>query len=327
MQISPRFIKRFLALISFIAITWVVYRLWNLENWNSFGDYLSNHRLEAFRLMGIQLVLLFINLRLESRRWQLLIAPISNISIWKSFYQVLKGIQMGMITPARAGDPIGKSVFFKTTERWRVVLLSFAGSIIQNVIILVAAVAALFATGINNHPLKEKFVNYYSETDSYWTWGVVATVLIIVFLLMRHHLWSGNISEKFKSHVLVFKEHRISNLVRITMLTALRFLVFSFQFYLLLRFFGLNDIRNGFLSVFIYYGALSFLPSTGAGDLGLRASLALIIFGQTELAGPAIVMSSLLLWFFNLGIPAVLPSLSSIPSVFKQKIQKRTLPV
>jgi len=61
-------IKRLLSLISVIAIAWVIYRLWNVENWNSFGTYLSNHRLEAIKLMGIQTILLMINLGLESRR-------------------------------------------------------------------------------------------------------------------------------------------------------------------------------------------------------------------------------------------------------------------
>jgi len=234
---------------------------------------------------------------------------------------------MGMITPARTGDPIGKSIFYRPSDRWRVVVLSFAGSIIQNAVIFITAVLALFTIGSDKNHLQNRFLSYYPNLDNICIWSIMAITLIITLLLIIFKPNLADFVQKLNTHLSIFKEHNIKSLIKVTIITAVRYLVFSLQFYLLLRFFGLTNIQDGVLSVFIYYGALSFLPSTGAGDLGLRASLALLIFGQTTLMGPAIVMASLLLWFFNLGIPALIPSLSGIPLALKQKFQKETLPI
>jgi hypothetical protein len=52
-----------------------------------------------------------------------------------------------------------------------------------------------------------------------------------------------------------------------------------------------------------------------------------MIFGSTAVAGPGIVMASLLLWFFNLALPALLPSIVSVAIALHPKLQKYSLHV
>ena len=326
MQIGLRFIKRLFPIISLIAIAWVLYRLWCFNDWNRFWTHLNNHTKEAVLLFGIQLILLFINLSLESKKWQLLAAPVARISFDKSFSQVLKGIQFGMITPARAGEPLGKSVFYKSTERGKIVILSFAGSLIQNGVIFMAALLAFLTIGSNYHPLEKKITSYYSLFDSSLILTIGITSIILLVVLVRKSPWCHQRLLNLKKHLHLFTQYKAKDLLKITCLTICRYLVFTFQYYLLLNFFGLINIQYGLLAIFIYYGALSFFPSAGAGDLGIRASLALLVFGHSALTGPAIVMASLLLWIINLGIPAFLPSLFRIPSYLKSQVQEKTLP-
>lgn len=326
MRVGPRFIKRMFALLSFLALVWVILRLWRFENWDYFRDYLKNHHLEAVAMIAIQLVLLTINLVLESQKWKILVSPIANISIAKSFSQILKGIQLGLITPARTGEPVGKAVFFRPAERTRVMMLSLAGSIIQNGVIFFAAVPAFLSIDGGSHPLNLSFENYYSQFDSWWMAGIVVAVLIAVLIVAGVNSGAGRIIKIIRQHLKVLKHYQTNDLIQVTFITIARFLVFSFQLYLLLRFFGLNDIQNGLFSVFMYYGALSFLPSAGAGDLGVRSTLALLFFGQSALTAPAIVMASLFLWFLNLGIPALIPLFSGIQSAIIPKVQNKTLP-
>lgn len=326
MQVGPVFIKRVLAFISVLAFGWVVHKLWSFEDWDYFWDHLSQHRSEAISMFAIQLGLLVLNLALESQKWKILVSPIAKISLEKSFSQVLKGIQLGLITPARTGEPVGKAVFFNPGQRTRVMILSFAGSIIQNGVILVSAVLALLFIGFEIHTFNHQVENYYTLFDSWWITGTGLISLTTLFIILKSHPGAVRILKTTQKHLLVFKRYQTKHLVQVTVITVFRYLVFSIQLYLLLRFFGLTNIQNGLLSVFIYYAALSFLPSAGAGDLGVRASVALLIFGQTTLIAPAIVMASLILWFLNLGIPALIPFFSGIPSLLIPKVQNKTLP-
>jgi hypothetical protein len=326
MKFRSRAINRILTIISITALIWVSYKMWSFNEWKSFTLYLKHHSLQIPGLLFLQIILLTINLSLETYKWQLLVRPVSCISFRHAFIQVIKGIQLGMVTPARAGDPIGKSIFFKPQERARVIILSFTGSIIQNIVILLTTIWAIFSGGKSISDFMTAFSNYYSGTNIAWFLIIGVTVLLASWLLIKRFAITKSLLRHISSQLRVLKGSKTTILLKIGSLTALRYFVFTSQFLILLRFFGMTDTETGLSSIFLFYGAISFLPSAGAGDLGIRTTVALLVFGQTVASGPAIVMASLLLWFFNLGIPALLPVLFKIAISFKSFWQKSILP-
>jgi hypothetical protein len=308
------------------ALIWVSYKLWSFNEWESFTLYLRQHSLQIPGLLSLQIVLLTINLGLETHKWQLLVRPVACISFRQAFFQVIKGIQLGMVTPARAGDPIGKSIFFKPQERAKVIILSFTGSIIQNIVILLTTIWAIFSAGKYTPDLVTAFSNYYSGTNMAWVLIIGTAVLLVSWLLIKQFSITKSLLRHLSSQLKVLKESKTTTLLKIGSLTALRYFVFSVQFLILLRFFGITDMQTGLSFIFLFYGAISFLPSAGAGDLGIRTTVALLVFGHTAVSEPAIVMASLLLWFFNLGIPSILPVLFKIMTCIKPSWQKSSLP-
>jgi hypothetical protein len=63
------------------------------------------------------MVLAFLNWALEARKWKLLCEKLENISFYKAFKGVLFGITLGMITPRRTGDFLGRAVILTPGNR------------------------------------------------------------------------------------------------------------------------------------------------------------------------------------------------------------------
>ncbi|WP_291858911.1 hypothetical protein [Marinilabilia sp.] len=315
-------INRILMLISAVALVWVGYKLWSFAEWGAFLDYLKTNQQQLPALLMLQFSLMGLNLALETRKWQILARPVRFISFREAFVQVLKGIQLGMVTPARTGDPIGKSVFYPSGEKSKIIVLSLIGSIIQNFVILFAAIWALLWTTHSAGDYLTLLVNSTASSSLLLPLTVISGLILALWLILKRMRYFTVFLSLVKTRLDMIKQTKKSAILHVLLLTTIRYSVFSFQFLILLHFFGLNDIRNGLYAIFIFYGALSFIPSAGAGDLSIRATLAIMIFGSTAVAEPGIVMSSLVLWFFNLALPALMPSVILAATSFHPKLQK-----
>lgn len=309
-------IKRILMLISAVALIWVGYKLWTFGEWSSFLDYLQANRHHLPAVLSIQLFLMSLNLALETRKWQVLVRLANRITFKDSFFQVVKGIQLGMLTPARTGDPIGKAIFYPPVQRRKVIVLSLLGSIIQNIVIFLATIWALTQTSHFSNGLDDLFINAGTHPSGLLTIILIISGGLTLWLIARKMMLFRKFLRIIRKSLCILKHLRRNTIGHIFLLTAIRYAVFSLQFLILLHFFGLKDIQDGLYAIFIFYGAISFLPSAGAGDLSIRATLAIMVLGSTNVAEPGIIMSSLTLWFLNLALPSMIPVFSILIKPF-----------
>lgn len=318
--------QKILIAISITSFIWVIYKLWTFAEWDHFILHLKNHQAQIPNLLFFQVVLLTLNIGIEARKWQLLATPVSSISFLQSLKHVIKGIQLGLITPARTGEPIGKSVFFKSSDKPKIVLLSLAGSTIQNFVILLSTIVAYLWIESGKEEFLLLFTKQLSTPTLLWFVPLMLPGIILFILISKKFSYPRRIIHYFSTHSQIIKQVKTSLIINVGILTIMRYMVFCLQFLLLLQFFGLTGSANGLFPVFLFYGAITFLPSTGAGDLGIRATVALLIFGQTAVSGPGIVIASMLLWFFNLGLPALIPIFKPVLLILNPAIQKKTIP-
>jgi len=295
--------------ISIATMLWVTYRMWTFTEWAAFSAFLQQSISGLPEVLVLVFILMLINIGLETRRWQLLASQAVSVSFPQALKQVIKGIQLGLITPARAGDPLGKAACFASKERPRVILLSFAGSFLQNVVIFAFTLLAIALAGQTGDKYLDTISDYYSSIDS--SMVIYSFFFLILVIVLLWKIIAGNrvyaiIKKPFK----VFRQFSPAIILHIGTLTLIRYLVFSFQFIILLRFFGLPSTASGFIPVFLFYGAITFLPSFGAGEVGIRSAIALFIFGETSVTGPGIVLATMLIWFFNIALPAITPVLT-----------------
>ena len=154
---------------------------------------------------------------------------------------------------------------------------------------------------------------------------VVSAVLVFAFLnfsvfsvLLKSI--SGRAYKKIAQYAEVFSWYSVRELVYVFLISIVRYLVFSLQFFLLLRIF---QIHIGYLQAMMVIGfiylLMSIIPTIALSEIGVRGSVSLYAFGLffgvtlSEGLSRTIVAASSALWLLNLALPA----LSGLFFIFK----------
>ena len=88
-----------------------------------------------------------------------------------------------------------------------------------------------------------------------------------------------------------------------------RFAVFSFQYFLLLQFFNLSvSATESFILIALYFFLISLIPTFALSELGVRGSVAILLFCVDGVNCAPVFASTFLLWIINLALPAVIGS-------------------
>lgn len=291
-------------LISLISSSWVVYKLYQFKGWPEFKAFFSQNASNLSWTLFLITFLMFLNVSIESIKWRLLASPAEKISLKQSFIQVIKGIQWGLITPARSGEPLGKALFYKSNKRTGIIFLSLLGSFIQNGVIFIFTIISILLAGSSTEQLLNFIFERFMAIDKA---AITALFLLIIFLgiviiwFLRHR------QKTFIDLLHSFGYFSALQLIQIIFLTLIRYLLFCFQLLIILHLFEPSITTSELFSVFLFYGVLTFVPSWGSGDLGIRSAIALLIFGESVISGPAIIFSTMLIWIINIALPALIP--------------------
>jgi hypothetical protein len=116
-------------------------------------------------------------------------------------------------------------------------------------------------------------------------------------------------------------------LLKVVLLSTLRYMVFSTQFYLSIRLMGLNfTVLQCMMVIPVIYLMLAAIPTVALTELGVRGSVSVFLFGL--LAGSngldasatlAVVSASTLIWLINIAVP----SLAGVFVIFRLKFFRR----
>ena len=118
---------------------------------------------------------------------------------------------------------------------------------------------------------------------------------------------------------MVWKPIRKGLLSLLLGLSALRYLIFSFQYYMLLLAMQVDmPFLQAMIFISVIYLVLTAIPSIALADIGIRGSVALFFFGMVSDNTTGILLATLLLWFINI----VLPALIGYIYVWKMKVYK-----
>jgi len=293
--------------------------------WEHFG-ILTEER--NFRLLFlVVLFLLPVNLLLESYKWKILIDNLEQVPLWNALKAVLAGISVSMFMPYRAGDFLGRVFILKKANRIQASLITVLGSLAQ---LLTTILFGIIALVILIHKL---LIQYHLMNWLFYA-GIIVTALLIIALLVFAYLnlsafsliiqkISGQLFSKIEHYVEIFAWYDVNTLWKVLFLSILRYLVFSFQFFILLKMFEIKiSYTQAMVVISLIYLVMSVIPTIALSELGVRGSVSLyvfdIFFGISRLPGytaEKIVAASSVLWFLNLAIPAI----SGIFFIFKLK--------
>ena len=277
------------------------------------------HNSHFISLLVIVGLLLPVNQFLEIVKWKYLISKLEKISFWSATKAVLTGISVSMFMPNRVGDYLGRVFVLKKADRLQAVLVTMLGSMAQLLsTVLFGLVASLFF-----------FPFYFDLSDQLiiWTYvGLIFIVLVMSATMVLAYLnfasfsdvirrISGHGYRRIQKYAKVFSWYNSKDLLKVLVLSLMRYLVFSMQFYLLMKAFNLNIAYfEAMMLIGLVYLLMAIIPTIALTELGVRGSVSIFVFALyleplglwNDQAALAVASASTILWLINLAFPALL---------------------
>lgn len=283
-------------------------------------------------ILLVVFVLLIVNMLLESIKWRFFISPLEKISLWNSFKAVLSGVSVSMFMPNRVGDYFGRIFILKKANRIQAVISTIVSSMSQLITtLLMGSIGLLIAF--------PRIFNLDEQINLLLYSGLWAVVIIgdftIIFFYLNFGAFSsvikrisGNWYSKIEKYAEVFSFYKATDMLVMILLSISRYMVFSFQFYLLMVLFKVNiGYFDAMVLISIIYLSMAIIPTVAITEIGVRGSVSIFIFSYyfnltDNLAVNqefAVASASTLLWLFNL----VLPALAGAIFVFSLKFFRK----
>ena len=260
-------------------------------------DFLSGQEWDASRFLWLLPIvgLMFLNWSFEAFKWKELIRPFYTISFANAFRSIWSGVSTALSTPNRLGDFIGKLSHLPADYRKKALISSFYGSYSQWLITLVMGWVGWLFYGeqlIGNAGIKIWF-------------SIIGLVLILFFTLLYFSKNAARVvPNKWKHFFESTPDNRTK--IKIALLSFMRYLAFATQFYLLIRFLGIElGYTAVFLKITLFYLITSFVPATFWGEIGIKESVAVWVFSGLIYNSLIIIVVTLMIWMINLVIPAL----------------------
>jgi uncharacterized membrane protein YbhN (UPF0104 family) len=239
--------------------------------------------------------LVAVNWGIEAVKWRYMIKKIESVSFSIAFKSVLAGVSISIFTPNRVGEFAGKIFFLKTTEKVKATIISVIGSAVQLfVTILAALLAAILYYKLNNNVfLLSEYISF-KEAISCAILFMFVGVMIMLYYMKK---------DAFKEYLVVYSKHEF---IRVFILSALRYIVFSIQYYLILLAFGIgHNMLNSLLLIAFVFFVNTVVPTFALTEIAVRTASGVFFLSTVTNDINAVVAASLILWVINLALPAL----------------------
>jgi len=254
-------------------------------------------------LVGV-LTLIPLNWYLEALKWKMLTSGVQKITLNESIKAVLAGISTGFFTPNRIGELVGRVAFLDYGNRKSGVTLSIVNSLTQNAVMAMCGIPAciLFFT-VTKGKLKPELI--------YFVLILLISILIFGLIFFSLPRWSrllkkSRLSEKINSFTDCLSAYNRKDLLRIMSISLFRYIVFSTQFYFMLRFFSVELTPwQALISIPTSYLFVTFTPSLAFSEVAVRSSYAVLVVGVFSTSTVSIALSGVCIWALNFIIPMV----------------------
>ncbi|MFT5763191.1 MAG: uncharacterized membrane protein YbhN (UPF0104 family) [Saprospiraceae bacterium] len=296
-----------------ILLVWVLYqqifakedigRIW--------GVFLENLKTQPIAWLVAGVFLMPINWVFENMKWRALIRSVEEMSFLQSLAAIFAGVTFSIFTPNRIGEYGGRILFVKPENNWKAVVATLVGSYSQ--------LLAILSFGILGFGV---FMSLYFELDPI----VLKSVLFLSIALAGMMLFCFyNISlviplakkipyaykfKKIVKDVNVLRSYDRKVLSEALCYAILRYLVYSIQYYMMLRYFGIDvgvvEGLSGIATIFLFQTSIPLPPLMG---LMARGELAIYIWGNFSAHEINILAATFFLWIINLIIPSLIGAL------------------
>ncbi|RYY71972.1 MAG: flippase-like domain-containing protein [Chitinophagaceae bacterium] len=266
-------------------------------------------------LFWVSMLLMFLNWGIEAWKWQIQLAPLERISFSKAFKSVLAGCSITMLTPNRIGEFGGRILYVKEENRLRAITLTILGSISQFLVTILMGTAGLILLKY----FSGRYSDIFQTIPAFLSDTILATAIAMSILTTLFYFrigWLIHLMERFQflskalKYVRLLEQFSGKQLLRILILSFLRYGVFILQYLLLMNVMGIEiNVQVSFWLLTVFYLIMAMAPTIGFTELPVRATASVELF---KLFSPNIVgiqAATLGIWLINLVLPAVIGSI------------------
>ncbi|WP_460905491.1 lysylphosphatidylglycerol synthase transmembrane domain-containing protein [Spirosoma areae] len=251
------------------------------------------------------LVLIPVNWGFETLKWQILLRRVEQTSFRDACRGVLAGVSLGFALPAQLGDTAGRVLSLRSDGRGAAIGASLVSGGMQ------FYVALVFGTVAWAHQLT--VVPDRNTQTGQWLLLVLSVLSVggIAFGLARRR-WLEWLEKRpglsrFAPYWNVARLYSDQEIGQALTAAALRYLVFSVQFYIAIRLVGIalpmGMAASGIGLVFL---VKTMTPAFNLlSDLGVREAAALWVFTPAGISAPVVITATLTLWIANILMPVL----------------------
>jgi hypothetical protein len=298
-KIKP--ILRILVLLA--AYGYVGFRIFIGGDLDFDGIFAYEFQLQHYFILVLTILLALLNWTLEIWKWKIAMATFVPVRFATALQAVLYGAGVGLFTPNRIGDPVGRVAMLPPAQRARGVAMAMVTSMSQQLATIVFGVVGIVLWLYQSMPRMIPFALLVGLT--------LVSLVLVMAIIFGHQAILRRVA-RFKPIAKLLKDEPLDvvasgrTLVQIVLLSLGRYVVFSSQLVLMMMLFGFDgDIMMLYLAIFISYLLSSVVPTVAIAEVGVKAGFAVIVVGTVWPNPLAITLASVLLWLVNVAIPAL----------------------
>ena len=312
-KVQKKRLNLFLKVAIFILLAFVIYdQVFSNENLEEGWRFLKEKLNPSNNwILAIVVLLMPLNWSLEAIKWRMLVSRLERIKFSRALMGILMGVTLSVFTPNRIGEYGGRILVLRKADRLKGVMATLAGSFARLTVALIAGIiASLFF-----------MFRYYPVDNQYIAWITLAlgitfiTILLFCYLqlyLVQRILPNWKFLEKIRQYINVFTLYSTTDLITVLGIAAIRYIVFTVQYYLLLYIFGIQvGLGDGLMAVAMIFVVQTLFPfKLAIAELVTRYGIAVLVFRYLVDLNESdvkfgILYASTILWFINLIIPAI----------------------
>lgn len=313
-------IKKTLSIL--IKIVIVFFSFFFIYNELLYNDNLGNIRFDSiltvlkenYFTISVVVFMMFINWLVESLKWRFMISKIEDISIFTSLRAIFSGITVSSFTPNRVGEYGGRVFCLEKSDRIQAVFITVLCSMAQLLTTILFGSISFFILHENFLQDNSMLLFFNIEISSFSFLLLLFFNFLFLFFYFNASLLVKYIS-KYKyfkfldKYINVISLYTRKELMIALLYSILRYLIFSSQFLILLHVFEVDiNFFQSILSVMLVFFFITLTPTITIAEIGVRGSVALLVFMKFSSNVIGILSSTFLLWVINLIIPAIIGS-------------------
>lgn len=312
MKVQSKYLNSIIKLLLFIGLGYALYK--QVFTNTDVKEALQTLKSNLIHGRGWFIIVIFLsifNWSIEAFKWRYLVRKFEHISFFRSIIGILFGISFSLFTPNRLGE-YGGRVLVLTHHRLIAIVSTLIGSYSQIVVnMTIGGLACLIYLWVYVD------LHIYLWVAVLLIYALLSTFLFISFFnleVVSVVFKKYSIFKKIAPYTEIIGQYDSKDLKRLLAYSSFRYGTYCLQFLLLLKVFrtGVHWVDGLVLipNVFFIQGIL---PTMAILDISLRGQIALQIIGKYA-SGEMIdiIAASVVLWFVNLIVPAILGGIFAI---------------